>query len=523
MWSDDGFVIRMPEGDAPLDPALLVPDPDDVERLVVRQLGSTALFAARFREAAGRALLLPRRRPGQRAPLWQQRKRAADLLAVAARFGSFPIILETYRECLRDVFDLPALVELLAKVRSRAVRVHTVDVHQVVAVCRVAALRLRRQLPLRRRRAAGRAPRPRAVGGPGAAGRAHRRGRAAHAGRPRGAGGARARRAATARASTTPARPTPCTTCCCGSATCRWPRSRRASLPGVAAAAIDELVARRRALPVQGRRRVAAHRRRGCGALPRRRRHAAAHRACPASLVEPAPEALTDLVRRYARTHGPFTSAEVAARLGVGVAVVETTLRQLERERPGRRGRVPARRTGPRVVRRRRAAHRATALAGGAAQGSGAGRAARARPLPDGLARAGSPRAGLDALLDVVERLQGAPLVASVLERELLPARVDGYTPALLDTLVSAGEVTWLGRRAARRTRRPPRALPDRSPAIAGAAGRDRRPGRSSRRGCWPRCTAAARRSSDRSTMRSAAASRRRRSMRCGVSSGRGW
>ena len=130
MWSDDGFVVRMPEGDAPIDPALLVPDPDDVERLVVRQLGSTALFAARFREAAGRALLLPRRRPGARAPLWQQRKRAADLLAVAARFGSFPIILETYRECLRDVFDLPALVDLLARVRSRSVRVHTVDVQK---------------------------------------------------------------------------------------------------------------------------------------------------------------------------------------------------------------------------------------------------------------------------------------------------------------------------------------------------------------------------------------------------------
>ena len=81
------------------------------------------MFAARFREAAGRALLLPRRRPGARAPLWQQRKRAADLLAVAARFGSFPIILETYRECLRDIFDLPALIDMLRRVRSRSLRV----------------------------------------------------------------------------------------------------------------------------------------------------------------------------------------------------------------------------------------------------------------------------------------------------------------------------------------------------------------------------------------------------------------
>ena len=119
MWGDDGFVVRLPEGETPPDPALLLPDPDEVEALVLRQLGSTALFAARFREAAGRALLLPRRRPGARAPLWQQRKRAADLLAVAARYGSFPMILETYRECLRDVFDLPALVDVLPRVRSR--------------------------------------------------------------------------------------------------------------------------------------------------------------------------------------------------------------------------------------------------------------------------------------------------------------------------------------------------------------------------------------------------------------------
>ena len=113
MWSDDGFVVRYPDGERPPDTSLLIPDPDEVERLVVRQLGSTAMFAARFREAAGRALLLPRRRPGARAPLWQLRKRASDLLAVAARYGSFPIILETYRECLRDIFDLPALTDIL--------------------------------------------------------------------------------------------------------------------------------------------------------------------------------------------------------------------------------------------------------------------------------------------------------------------------------------------------------------------------------------------------------------------------
>ena len=113
LWGDDGFVIRFPDVDTPPDPALLLPEPDEVQPLVVRQLGATALFAAKFRENAGRSLLLPKRRPGMRAPLWQQRKRAADLLAVASRFGSFPVLLETYRECLRDYFDMPALVQTL--------------------------------------------------------------------------------------------------------------------------------------------------------------------------------------------------------------------------------------------------------------------------------------------------------------------------------------------------------------------------------------------------------------------------
>src|SRR5690606_12864999 len=127
MWGDDGFVVRIPETDVPPDPGLLLPDPDEVESLVLRQLGSTALFAARFREAAARALLLPRRRPGARTPLWQQRKRAADLLAVAARYGSFPIILETYREVLRDVFDVPALIDVLRRIRNRSIRVVSID------------------------------------------------------------------------------------------------------------------------------------------------------------------------------------------------------------------------------------------------------------------------------------------------------------------------------------------------------------------------------------------------------------
>ena len=127
MWTDDGFVVRFPETDDPPDTRLMVPASEEVEALVLNQLGGTAMFAAKFREAAGRALLLPKRRPGGRTPLWQLRKRSADLLAVASRFASFPIVLEAYRECLRDVFDMPALVETLVRMERRDIRVATVD------------------------------------------------------------------------------------------------------------------------------------------------------------------------------------------------------------------------------------------------------------------------------------------------------------------------------------------------------------------------------------------------------------
>ncbi|MCA9609875.1 MAG: DEAD/DEAH box helicase, partial [Myxococcales bacterium] len=127
MWSDDGMVFRLPDADEPPDIAVFLPAPDEVERLVTDQLASTSLFAARFRENAGRSLLLPKRRPGQRTPLWAQRRKSAQLLKVASRFRDFPIVLETYRECLRDVFDLPGLVKILEDVRDRRVLVSAVD------------------------------------------------------------------------------------------------------------------------------------------------------------------------------------------------------------------------------------------------------------------------------------------------------------------------------------------------------------------------------------------------------------
>src|SRR5262249_15973454 len=117
LWGDDGFVVRFPDVDEPPGPELLLPEPESAQALGAAELGPPALFAGKFRENAARSLLLPRRRPGMRAPLWQQRKRAADLLAVASKHGSFPVLLETYRECLRDYFDMPALVATLADIR----------------------------------------------------------------------------------------------------------------------------------------------------------------------------------------------------------------------------------------------------------------------------------------------------------------------------------------------------------------------------------------------------------------------
>ena len=119
IWSDDGIALHLPEADAPPSLADLLIGPDEIEELVVGEVGQTALFGARFRENAARALLIPRRRPGQRTPLWQQRLKAQNLLQVARKYGSFPIILETYRECLQDVFDLPALKRILRGLQTR--------------------------------------------------------------------------------------------------------------------------------------------------------------------------------------------------------------------------------------------------------------------------------------------------------------------------------------------------------------------------------------------------------------------
>ena len=443
MWSDDGFVVRVPEGDRPPDSAWFVPDPDEVEGLLVRQLGSTALFAARFREAAGRALLLPRRRPGARAPLWQQRKRAADLLAVAARFGSFPIILETYRECLRDIFDLPALVDLLTRVRSRSVRVSTVDARTpspfaaALLFGYVANYLYDGDAPLAERRAQALAVDQSQLG------------ELIGEGELRALLDADALSAVELDAQCLSERFHARSADAVHDLLLRLgdlsPDQLRArTAPGVPDAALAGLRAERRVLMVrvagQGRAIAvedAARYRDALGTpLPP---------GLPDALLEPVADAAGDLIRRYARTHGPFTTTDVAARFGMGPSVVLATLQRLAQPgrivegefRPGGYGREWCDADILRALRRRSLARLRHEV----------------EPVePHVLGRflvswhgLGRRRRGLDGLLDVVEQLQGAPLVASVLERHVLPARVDGYDPSLLDTLISAGEVVWRG------------------------------------------------------------------------------
>ena len=153
LWSDDGIILHLPDADDPPPGDAVALDPDAVEDLIVRELGDSALYAARFRENAARALLIPRRRPGQRTPLWQQRLKAQSLLAAAEGFGSFPVVLETYREVLQDVLDVPGLVELLRALQRREVGAGRGRDAVRLAVRLLAALRLRRAVHVRVRRA----------------------------------------------------------------------------------------------------------------------------------------------------------------------------------------------------------------------------------------------------------------------------------------------------------------------------------------------------------------------------------
>ena len=442
MWTDDGFVVRFPETEQPPDTRLMLPSPEEVEDLVLRQLGASALFAAKFREAAGRALLLPKRRPGGRTPLWQQRRRAADLLTVASRFGSFPMLLEAYRECLRDVFDIPALVTTLRRIESHEIRAVTADSSipspfaSALLFGYVANYIYDGDAPLAERRAQALAidqNQLRELLGEAELRElldeealAHVEAQLQNLDESHRARSVDAVHDLLLRLGD-------------------LSRDELAQRSRVDAdAAIAELTRARRAIPIPlaGQQRYvpveyAGRYRDALGApLPA---------GLPESLLEPVPHAGQDLARRYSRTHGPFTTAGFAARYGLGRATAEMLLKELaaggrllEGEfRPGGSGREWCDPDVLQSVRRRSLAKLRKEVEPVDPPVLG-----RLMTTWQGVVRR---RTGLDALLDAIDNLQGAPLPASIFETEILASRIEGYNPADLDALTAGGEIVWCG------------------------------------------------------------------------------
>jgi ATP-dependent Lhr-like helicase len=426
LWSDDGIALHFPDADAPPALADLLIEPQELEELVVQEVGSTALFGSRFRENASRALLIPRRRPGQRTPLWQQRLKAQSLLEVARKYGSFPIVLETYRECLQDVFDLPALRGILHGLQTREldlVEVETPSASPMAASLLfdyVATYMYEDDTPAAERRAQALSldrellrellgqEELRDLLDPGALAEVE----ASLRPLPRNAdelhdllrrvGELRANELDTGFAETL----------------VRERRAFRARVGGTEALiAAEDAGLYRDAFGVMSP-----------GGLP-------------AAFLEPVDDALERVLLRYARSHGPFTTREIVGRYGLDADAAETLLGALEQRdllirgelRPGG---VEREWCDPDVLRRIRRA----SLAVLRRQVEPAEQAALGRFLPGwhGIDRRATLR---EALVP----LQGLALPVSLWETEILPRRVPGYQPAELDQLCASGEVVWVG------------------------------------------------------------------------------
>jgi ATP-dependent helicase Lhr and Lhr-like helicase len=475
LWADDGIVVRLPDTTAtfgipgaggwhdgdddaghPLDDATLtadlLPAPDEVRDLVVDQLAGTALFTTLFREAAGRALLLPKRMPGKRTALWQQRQRAAGLLEVASRYPSFPLLLEATREALSDVFDLPALEQLLSDLHARRVRLVPVETTSASPFAQsllfgwVGQYMYEYDAPLAERRAQAlaldRDLLRELLGGDELRDLLDAEvldDLERQLQRLAPVGGELDRRARDADELHDVLREL-------GPLTRVDLADRATEEPGVW---FEALLAERRAIEVRlGGRTVlaaaedAARLRDAAGvALPA---------GLPAAFTEPVPDPLAELVARYARTHGPFDEHACVRALGVPAPRIVATLGFLARQdrvvegafRPGGHGREWIDTEVLRRAKRR-------SLAALRAEVEPVEPAALGRFLPAWhqvrAATGATRRSGLDALLETVAQLQGAPVPASVLEADVLPARLAGYRAADLDHLIASGEVVWLG------------------------------------------------------------------------------
>ncbi len=445
MWSDDGIVMRLPDAveNLPLDELLL--DPDDVQETVVAQLPNTAMFASRFRECAARALLLPRRRPDRRTPLWQQRQRAADLLTVAARHPDFPILLETTRECLNDVFDLPALREVLTDIRARRIRIVPADTNRASPFAQsllfgwIAVYMYEGDAPLAERRAAALAldrdllrdllgaEELRELIDPVVLADLE-------LALQRLTDGRQARDADELHDVVRTLGPLS-----------RWElEARSTASPSVVGEQIDALLDEHRIIEVT----VADEHRYADAADAARLRDAlgvAIPQGLPIAYTDPVADPLADLVGRFARTHGPFLTVHVARRFGVMSERVIPVLDRLEAA-----GRVVRGEFRPDGVERewcdtdvlRQLRRRSLAALRSEVEPVDAAALARFLPAWQGV---GVPRRGVDALVEVIGVLQGAALPVSVLESDILPARLASYSSADLDALCSAGEVVWVG------------------------------------------------------------------------------
>ncbi len=448
---DDGIVLRVPETDQePPGAEVVMFEPDEIEEIVTSEVGGSALFASRFRECAARALLLPRRDPGRRSPLWQQRQKSAQLLEVAVKYPSFPIVLEAVREVLQDVYDVPALVGLMKQIGSRRVRLVDVATQQPSPFARsllfgyVAAFMYEGDSPIAERRAAalsldqgllaellGRAELRELLDPDVLAEVEQELQRLTADRRARDAEGVADLLRLLGPMSS-------------DEVAARTLEGVRDEVPSW----LDLLRDSRRVVQVRvaGDERWAvvedvARLRDGLGVpVPP---------GTPETFTEPVADPLADLVSRYARTHGPFTTADVATRLGVGVAVAHQTLarlsghgRVLEGEfRPAGSG---SEWCDAEVLRRLR--RRSLAALRKEVEPVEPATLGRFLPAWQNVAT-GSGRGlrGVDGVLAVVDQLAGCAVPASALEPLVLGSRVVDYDPAMLDELTASGEVLWAG------------------------------------------------------------------------------
>jgi len=462
MASDDGVVVRIPDTDAePPGAELFVFEPGELQDIVTEEVGGSALFASRFRECAARALLLPRYNPGKRSPLWQQRQRASQLLDVARKFPSFPIVLETVREVLQDVYDLPALVAVASEIESRSIRIVETETDVPSPFARsllfgyVAAFMYEGDSPLAERRAAalsldagllaellGRAELRELLDAGVIAQTELELQRLATDRRAKDAEGIVdvlrllgplsteeiVERSWLSRSASEVSKPSDDEVSIRSlsellNQLAKDNRVLRVTIAGAERwAGIEDAARLRDALGVP---------------LPI---------GVPAAFIEPVADPLGDLVGRFARTHGPFVVADVASRFGLGVAVVLDTLRRLGSERRVVEGEFRPGATGSEwcdveVLRRLRS----RSLAALRHEVEPVDAATLGRFLP-AWQHIGSNLTGIDGLVQVIDQLSGVALPASAWETLVLPARLRNYSPAWLDELTLTGEVVWSGR-----------------------------------------------------------------------------